>query len=236
MKDDTSAHGSKAIFAVLLEGTVKPFSMKPWDNAFQKWAFLSIALGFLLAAMSITMAIVFHKQSLMGWLFLPAACLMLIGVLVYGYSVASALPKALTHAKEALVASAAEEFTHGIERILALTKQFEPRRLDYAHDCLAMVTEHMRDRMRIVFGPHEKLGIIPSVVAIFVYVREAHLSVGDLSVGAWVAAWAFIALIALYAMALYGVYISHKAEALILVLKHAAAKKDRDLRSSPPED
>lgn len=211
----------KDILDSIIEGETKPLSLKPWENNIQFVLFVvsvgSLAGGFLAVA-----AIQIWRENWLGYTALILLVVAMVGSVVFQLAIAFPVLRMLRHSEKSLSTPATQRFNYDIERITSLAKDFEQHHLDYARDRLALISEQLRSRISFLVGAIEKVGVLPLAVTGYFSAKnilaDPKMTVAGIE-------WAFVALIALYLMAIHLLLVSQQLERLVLIVKHAATKR-----------
>lgn len=201
-------------------------SFWPWSNAVEKWLFLmasgSFILGFLSALTTRTLEI-----DLRWWAlgFLVASQVLAV---VYQLCAMARAIRILSNPTQSISGPAADRFDKDVETITQLAATFDQHHLDYARDLLSQLVVQLRVRIGFMIGAIDKVGILPSAIAGYIYVKEILKSPDFSSSGI---EWAFLGLSGFYILAVALLIVSQRIEHASLIAAHAATKKASDTKA-----
>lgn len=217
----------KDIISHLLAADKKTSAFPPWSYRLQQWLTLIAIISFVIGAV---LAVTYRHSpdtSVRWWA---------LGVLAFSQIAAALTPLAVilpavrTFGKptKTIADPVLLHFNTDVQSITDLAQTYDQHHLDFARDRLAQVVEQLRYRVGFMIGAVEKVGILPSSVTGYFYAQDilqkpAYASSGIEGV--------FIAFVAFYIVAMVFLIASQRVERAALVAKHAAEKKQSDMRA-----
>lgn len=218
----------KDIVGILLDTDDKPPAFKPWNNAVQKWLFLSAVSAFVVGAL-LAAGVKFQLSAeARAWGALGALTISQVAAALYQLAVVVPAVKTFGNPVKTIAEPAAEHFDADIQAISHLAKTFDQHHLDYARDRLAQIIDQRKFRIGFFIGSIEKVGIFPSAIAGYIYAKDILEKPEFKSSGI---EWVFAGLVAFYIIAAVFMTASQRVERLALVARHAATKKLNDCKS-----
>lgn len=186
-----------AIHIVLARKT-KDASFKPYETRFQKWTFLMAAwlLGMGALAAAINYCLKNPFVALAG-LF----ALLLSTIVAAVYQIASVVPDLLKlrNVEREISSPLLKQFNEDMDLINELSRTCEMHHLDYAKECYSLMARQLRERISLLVGAMEKVGIIPLAATAYLSFAKAQKD-GFVVFGG--VEWAFAAFAFLYLLAL----------------------------------
>jgi hypothetical protein len=186
-----------AIHIVLARKT-KDARFKAYETTLQKWTFF-IAVGlFLTGAIAAGITYFWKNQyvALAGlFIFLGSALVAVV------YQIASALPDLakLRNVEREVSNPLLAQFNDDMDLVNELSQTCELHHLSYAKECFALMARQLRERISLLVGALEKVGIIP--LALTAYLSFTKAQKDGLVVFGGIE-WAFAGFIFLYLFAL----------------------------------
>lgn len=205
-----------AVERVLAQKT-QPFSLIPYDNKLQKLLFFSaigaIGIGLVNKFFGNNYAVISVKFFLL---------IAIVLVLLYQISMLFSSMKELRHSEKSISNPIVKEFDSDIDLISELSKDFLEHHLEYAKNSFAQTADQLRERIGLLVGAIEKVGVFPLGIAAYLSVQEA--------VNKKVVIFSEIeimlfGLIVLYLFAIYLVTVSHKLDQIVLIYDQALSLK-----------
>lgn len=218
----------KNIIEILVEGSTTPSPFSFWENKLQERLFKS-SLGSLAVGGVAALCTHIIQTIWLPWVALAFLVTAQLGGLLYQLSVALPTVKMLKHSEKTLASPVVESFNADIERITELARDFDQHHLNYARDRFALISEQLRQRLALMIGAIDKVGVLPSAVAGFFTFKEALNKAQFSSSGLEAIFWV---LIFFYVLAAHLTFVSQRLEQATLILKHAASKKELDDKAS----
>lgn len=154
----------KNAIEIVLERKTKNASFRLYETPTQKWLFL-LAVGALSAGAAIALLAYFWKNQ---YVVLAALIALLVSSLsAMAYQVASILPEfvKLRNVEREISNPLLTEFNNDMDLINELAQTCEPHHLSYARARYVLMAKQLRERIAILVGAIEKVGIIPLAIA-----------------------------------------------------------------------
>lgn len=214
----------KDILDSILDGETKPLSLKPWENKAQLALFV-VSAGTLFGGFLCFLATQIWPKDWLGYIALILLIIAAASSVLYELAVAYPIFKMLRHSEKSLSTPATQRFNHDIDRISSLAREFDKHHLEYARDRLGLISDQLRHRISFLVGALDKVGIIPLAFTGYVSAKKILADPRITSPGI---EWAFGVLIALYLIAVHLLLVSQQLDRLVLIVKHAANKKEND--------
>lgn len=183
--------------AIVLERKTKDFRLKFYETTFQKVSFIgsiaSLALGLITG-------IAFHYLHFewLGWMAL--ICISIASISAIAYQVAQLIPEVvkLKNPEREISSPLVEAFNDDMDLIHQLSMSFESHHLSYAKVMYANMARQIRERIGLLVGALDKIGIIP--VAVTTYLSYAKAIKDGLTFGPY--EWFEISFVCLYLLAI----------------------------------
>lgn len=153
----------KNAIAIVLAQKTKDASFNLYDNTLQKWLFW-LASGSLLMGAGIGIASeILHNQILV---LVALCCLLVSSILALAYQISTALPEIakLRNIEKDISISLLQSFDQDMDLINELANTFELHHLSYAYVTYSLMAKQMRERIAILVGALDKVGIIPIAI------------------------------------------------------------------------
>lgn len=186
-----------AIHLVLARKT-KDARFRPYETNFQKWSFFS-ATGLLCGGAIAAAVTYFYKNSYVALAGLLMLLLSMIAATIY--QIASALPDLvkLRNVEREISSPLLARFDDDMDLLNELSQSYETHHLVYAKESFALMAKQLRERIALLVGAVEKVGIIPLGATGYLSFAKAYKD--GLVVFSGVE-WAFAAFLFLYLFAL----------------------------------
>lgn len=186
-----------AIHIVLARKT-RNARFRPYETTFQKWSFFA-ATGLLCSGAIAAAVTYFWKNSFVAL----SGLVMLLASMITAtiYQIASALPDLvkLRNVEREISSPLLARFDDDMDLINELAQTYETHHLVYAKESFALMAKQLRERISLLVGALEKVGIIPLVAT--GYLSFAKAQKDGLVVFSGIE-WAFAAFLFLYLLAL----------------------------------
>jgi hypothetical protein len=154
----------KNAIEIVLERKAKNYGFSFYETPTQKWLFL-LAAGSLTAGSAIALLAYFWKNQ---YVVLAALLGLLISMLLAtAYQVATILPELtkLRNVERDISDPLLIEFNNDMDLVNELVQICEPHHLRYAKARYLLMAKQLRERIAILVGALEKVGIIPLAIA-----------------------------------------------------------------------
>jgi hypothetical protein len=186
-----------AIHLVLARKT-KNARFRPYETNFQKWSFFS-ATGLLCGGAIAAAVTYFYKNSYVALAGLLMLLLSMIAATIY--QIALALPDLvkLRNVEREISSPLLARFDDDMDLLYELSQSYETHHLVYAKESFALMAKQLRERIALLVGAVEKVGIIPLGATGYLSFAKAYKD--GLVVFSGVE-WAFAAFLFLYLFAL----------------------------------
>jgi len=199
----------------------------PYENRLQKWLFF-LALGSLgLGAVAAAVTFIWKSQSLV---LIGVTCLAASTLLAMAYQVATAMPELakLRNIEREISSPLLQEFDADIELINELAQLCDQHHLSYAKASYLRMSKHLRERISILVGAIDKVGVIPIAITGYLsYAKAQHdglVSFGGIE-------WVLAAFVALYLLAIRMTSAAQWMESVAEIYDHAIAMRSKRERS-----
>lgn len=149
---------------IVLERKTRKSSFRLYETPTQKWLFLLAAGSLVVGAAAALLAYVWNNQ----YVVLAALIALLFSMLlVTAYQVATILPEfvKLRNVERDMSNPLLTEFNNDMDLINELVDICEPHHLRYAKARYVLMAKQLRERIAILVGALEKVGIIPLAIA-----------------------------------------------------------------------
>ena len=154
----------KNAIEIVLERKAKNSDFRFYETPTQKWLFL-LSVWFLAACSAIALLAYLWKNQ---YVVLAALIALLVSMLLAtAYQVATILPDLikLRNVERDISDPLLTEFNNDMDLINELVQTCEPHHLRYARARYVLMSKQLRERIAILVGALEKVGIIPLAVA-----------------------------------------------------------------------
>jgi hypothetical protein len=205
---------------LVIERKAKRTKQTLYDNNLKKYTFVGACVSMALGIGSGVIARVWQPPYIA---FVPLGLVTLSAGLALIYQLAGAWSVfwEIKDAERTLGKQLADIFNDDMDLINEL-KDFEPHHLEYAKDCFSTLASQLRSRMSLLVGALNKVGIIPSIVAIYFSWMKAKKDGLVFDNIGWLAA----AFGVLYLLAMRMESVAQWMDRSVLIYKQALANKD----------
>jgi hypothetical protein len=211
-----------AIEIVLAKKTTD-VQLKLYETALQKWLFISAA-GSLLIGAILAIILIFWKHP---YLLIAVLSFLLVSMLLaLTYQIAVTLPDFANfrNIERGISTPLLSEFNSDIDLINELAENCEAHHLNFAKTNYSRMAKQLRERISILVGALDKVGIIPLAVTAYlayIKIKEEKLSAFDGM------DWLLIALIFLYLFAVRMTSAAQWMEKVSEIFDHASTLKTK---------
>jgi hypothetical protein len=216
----------KNAIELVLARKTSDFRFRPYETAVQKWLFLSAAIAALLSVAAASTAPLWTGQiGVAGALVL----LLLSVILVAAHQVAIMLPefRKLRNVEKEISNPLLTEFNDDMDLIGELATSCELHHLSFAKASYLRMARQLRERIAILVGAIDKVGVIPLAITGYLSYskarKEALLSFGGIE-------WVSVAFIFLYLFAIRMSSTAQWMEKIAELYEHAIAVRSRSER------
>jgi hypothetical protein len=189
---------AKNAIHIVLARKTKDARFRPYETNFQKWSFFAATA--LLCSGAIAAAVTyFCKNSYVAFAGLLMLLLSMIAATIY--QIVSVLPDLvkLRNIEREISDPLVARFDDDMDLINELSQTYETHHLVYAKESFALMAKQLRERISLLVGALEKVGIIPLVATGYLSFAKAQKDGLVVFTGV---EWAFAAFLFLYLFAL----------------------------------
>lgn len=153
----------KSAVELVLNKKTKEFQLHLYETNLQKWAFY-LAIGTFTAGFAGALISYFWENQSVA--FFALLLLLLSTVFVIAYQMASVLPEfyKLRNVEKEISHPLVEQFNEDMDLIRELAATYETHHLHYAEASYVRMARQLRERISILVGAIEKVGVIPLVI------------------------------------------------------------------------
>ena len=188
----------KNAIQIVLSKKTRDAKFKPYETRLQKWTFL-VAVGLFGSGLVIALITYFWKNRCVA---LAGLVAMLVSQLAaVAYQLVSAIPELtkLRNIEKEVSDPLLIEFNDNMDLINELSQTCEAHHLSYARASFLLMAKQLRERIALLVGAIEKVGVIPLAITSYLAVTKAQKE-GFVVFGG--IEWALAGLILLYLLAL----------------------------------
>jgi hypothetical protein len=187
----------KDAITVVLACKTKNFRFKFYETPIQRITFFG-SIVFIVIGIITGLCFRYMRLEWLGWLAL--VCVASSSVLAVAYQVAQMVPEIvkLKNPERETSNSLVEVFNTDMDLIHQLSTSFEPQHLSYARAMYSNMAKHIRERIGLLVGALDKIGIVP--VAVTAYLSYAKAMKDGISFGPY--EWIGISFVCLYLLAI----------------------------------
>lgn len=227
-----SSNDPKKIIEIVLEAKIKNTIFRLYETNMQKWLLL-LSLGSFLLGILVAIGMRWPCIGENNYVVMLAYFLIAIipSVFIIAYQITVIIPDLMKLmkircAEREISQSFMEHFNHDINLINSLSKTYEIHHLKFAKEHFLLMAKQLRERIGILVGALDKVGLIPIAITAFLGFRriqkEELIQIDN-------ATWAFvciiIALIFLYSLAVRMTLASQWMEEVAEIYDQAIAVK-----------
>jgi hypothetical protein len=182
---------------MVLRKKTKDAKFQPYETTAQKW-FLVISIGSL--GFGFLLALSTRLWKVEGLVFTALFFVLASSLFAMGYQIASIIPELMKfrNIEKEVSKPFLAEFNNDIDLIYALSQTCEIHHLSFAKANFVLMAKQLRERIGILVGALEKVGLIP--LATSAYFAFLKIKDGDLQLFSGVG-WMFTAFVFLYIIA-----------------------------------
>ncbi len=216
----------KNAIAIVLAQKTKDASFCPYETVLQKFLFW-LAIGSLVIGAVFAMATYIWSRKLIVLIALIAVLVSMLFALAY--QVALALPTfiKLRNIEKEISTPLLQSFDPDMDLINELAQTYEPHHLSYANTIYALMAKQLRERIAILVGALDKVGIIP--IAITGYISFAKAQQEKLFQFGGIE-WVLVSFIFLYLIAIRMTATAQWMEQISEIYKQAVSLKTHEKR------
>lgn len=187
----------KDAIAVVLTSKTKDFRLQLYETPLQRVTFIG-SIVFIATGIVGGLCFRYTRIEWLGWLALIS--IVSSSVLAVAYHVAQLIPEIgkLKNPEREASNPLVEEFNTDMDLIYQLSTAFEPQHLSYARVMYSNMAKHIRERIGLLVGALDKVGIVP--VTVTTYLSYAKAINNGISFGPY--QWVGISFVCLYLLAI----------------------------------
>jgi len=183
---------------LVLERKTKDFRLQFYETTFQKVSFFGSIGSLGLGVLAGCYFRYFQKIEQVGWIALFGISIASIGAIAYQIALAVPEVSKLKNPEREVSSPLVEAFNDDMDLIYQLSISFEPHHLSYAKAMYASMAKQARERIGLLVGALDKVGLIP--VAATTYLSIAKAIKDGLDFGPY--QWVVVAFVCLYFLAI----------------------------------
>lgn len=195
-------------------------------NNWQKWMLTGLLVLFELA---IIFQVSFYFTDNTYYLYFGTIFILIMHLLLFVYLVASSfkdITKQLMEPESELLAKTITQFSEDMNQAKWISKSFDKITIEFAQQRLLMLGEHLKQRIFLMVGVIDKLGLIP--IAVSAYLAYKKLETEGSNLDLVFLQWAGCGLVFLYLVAISLFKVAQGFQRHSLVLKLALDLKQQD--------
>ncbi len=207
----------------VLDEKAKDKAFRLWDTETQKWLFWLSAISFILCILLGGLTYIFKNQYFM----LASVVILLISVIfLLAFQVACTAPELvkMRNPEKDISSNLLDTFNSDLDLINELSNTFEVNHLRYARNCYQTMSTQLRERIAVLVGAIEKVGIIPLAITGYISYSKAKnenlLSFGGVE-------WLLISFIFLYLFSVRMTFTAQWMERISTIYDEALKNKEK---------
>lgn len=183
----------KDAITIVLASKTKDFRLRLYETPTQKFTFVG-SLASIVVGIVTGLSFRYTRQEWLGWIALISIAFS--SFLALAYQVAQLIPELtkLKNPERETSSPLVEMFNSDMDLIHYLSSSFEAHHLSYARAMYSSMAKHIRERIGLLVGALDKVGIVP--VAVTAYLSYAKAMKDGISFGPY--EWVGISFVCLY--------------------------------------